>query len=461
MMFAVSAVSAESAETKVPVGWRLIPTGRTSGDAFRLIFLSSDKRNANPADIGPYNTFIQNLAAAGHTAIRPYSEGFRVVGCTKDTDARNNARTNPYNYTGVRIYWLNGVKVADNYYDFHDGTWDNENKTKNEKGGNGFGIRKKQNYPLTGCKNDGKEAFYNSVRRSLGRDNIRVARPHSSTGGNGPLSSHTFTVTRFTKRPMYGLSEVFRVAPPNTPAAGAPVVRGRAELGRTLSARVTMAGLLDVNGRSMADAGDAGYAYTYQWQYVDADGVSNPEDIAGATENTYTVTLADADRRLRAGVSFRDDDGYDEGPLFSSVLPSGGTVSCEGDVVWCAVLTVKSLSTGLGCKNSSGSHKCSNSARLSDDDFTYAMTDYTITGLFVQSDGTLWLDLDDTIAAGNRPLILHVDDDSFAFTEADTIGGAHRRAWDDSGLDWSINDRVEVKLSVDTTRPRFSACSRR
>ena len=32
------------------------------------------------------------------------------------------------------IYWLNGKKVADDYADFYDGTWDNENKRKNESG---------------------------------------------------------------------------------------------------------------------------------------------------------------------------------------------------------------------------------------------------------------------------------------------------------------------------------------
>ena len=73
--------------TEVPADWGLIPTGVTAGDKFRLLFLSSTKRNATATDIATYNTFIQNLAAAGHADIRDYSAGFRVVGCTADTDS--------------------------------------------------------------------------------------------------------------------------------------------------------------------------------------------------------------------------------------------------------------------------------------------------------------------------------------------------------------------------------------
>ena len=47
--------------TIVPASWSLIPAGLTTGDQFRLIFLSSTKRNASSTSIGDYNTFIQDL----------------------------------------------------------------------------------------------------------------------------------------------------------------------------------------------------------------------------------------------------------------------------------------------------------------------------------------------------------------------------------------------------------------
>ena len=62
--------------------WNAKPSGISGGDQFRLIFLSSTKRKATSLDIADYNTFVQDLAAGGHNAIRPYADGFNVVGCT-------------------------------------------------------------------------------------------------------------------------------------------------------------------------------------------------------------------------------------------------------------------------------------------------------------------------------------------------------------------------------------------
>ena len=114
----------------VPSDWSLIPTGLTAGDEFRLIFISSTKRNAVPIDIADYNAFVQGLAAAGHADIQAYSAGFSVVGCTADTDARDNTGTTG---TGVPIYWLNGdpdnAKVADDYADSTTATGTRSAKT--------------------------------------------------------------------------------------------------------------------------------------------------------------------------------------------------------------------------------------------------------------------------------------------------------------------------------------------
>ena len=111
----------------IPLAWSLKPLGLTGGDKFRLIFLSSTKRNADPTNIATYDTFIQGLAAAGHDDIQDYSDGFHVVGCTEDTDARDNTETRHSSADrGVPIYWLNGIKVADDYQDFYVGGWDDE-----------------------------------------------------------------------------------------------------------------------------------------------------------------------------------------------------------------------------------------------------------------------------------------------------------------------------------------------
>ena len=196
------------AEIAVPNDWSLIPTGLGAGDKFRLLFLSSTKTNGESYDIADYNSFIQGRAAAGHTDIQTYSPGFRAVGCTADSDARDNTATTG---AGVVIYWLNGAKAADNYGDFYDGSWGDEANDKDESGGNGPNTDEVVNYPLTGCKHNGTEDFSGTTSQALGESTVGVGRPSSSASGTGPIGSNNSTAIT-SDRPMYGLSQVFEVA---------------------------------------------------------------------------------------------------------------------------------------------------------------------------------------------------------------------------------------------------------
>ena len=175
------------------------------------MFYSSGRRNGTSADIAAYNTFIQNRAAAGHTDLDDYIEGFRAVGCTADVDARDNTGTNiNTDGAGVPIYWLNGSQVADDYADFYDGSWDDEVNEKNEFGNNGPNSSNINNFPLVGCKQNGTEAFApdGTTSRALGRSRVRVGSLNNSAGS--PLDRGATAVSTDT-RPMYGLSQVFEV----------------------------------------------------------------------------------------------------------------------------------------------------------------------------------------------------------------------------------------------------------
>ena len=181
--------------TPVLNDWSLKPSGLGVDDSFRLIFLSSTKRNASSTSIGDYNSWAQGRAAAGHADIQAYSSGFTAVGCTVEDDARDNTGTT-YTSTdkGVPIYWLNGNKVADEYEDFYDGDWDDEAHDKNESGNNGPDTSQDANFPFTGCDHDGTEDIQTvaGTTRSKGLGtvhNVRLARPNSSISGHGPLSS--------------------------------------------------------------------------------------------------------------------------------------------------------------------------------------------------------------------------------------------------------------------------------
>ena len=196
-------------ETKVSAGWSLKPAGLSIGQKFRLLFLSSMKRDGSSSDISDYNTFVQIHAAFGHDDIRTYSSGFTAVGCTEETDAPDNTGTTyTSTYKGVPIYWLGGNKVADDYEDFYDTDWDEEANDKNESGTNGPNTAQEANYPFTGCDHDGTEAFAVGGSLALGSaGDVRVGRPN---GLGGPISGSFFT-SRSSDRPFYGLSEVFQV----------------------------------------------------------------------------------------------------------------------------------------------------------------------------------------------------------------------------------------------------------
>ena len=197
--------------------WSLVPAGLVVGDQFRLLFLSSTSRNATSTDIADYDTFIQGVAAAGHPDIQAYSSGFRVVGCTRAADARDNTGTT-YAITdkAVHIYWLAGAKVADDYEDFYDGDWDDEANDRNESGSDGPDTAQSANRPFTGCDHDGTDAFISGTSEALGRSNVRVGQPDSSTSGAGPINGAS-SASRNNTRPMYGLSGVFRVVRDTTP----------------------------------------------------------------------------------------------------------------------------------------------------------------------------------------------------------------------------------------------------
>ena len=208
LTYTITVTRAESgSEMLVPGDWSLVPTGLSAGDSFRLLFLSSTRHDASSASIDTYNDFVQGRAANGHTDIQAYSDGFTVVGCTAAVDARDNTGTTFTNADrGIPIYWLNGNKVADEYRDFYDGSWDDEENDKNQSGNNGPDTSDNEYYPLTGCDHNGTE----KLNSALGSAGVTVARPNSTDTGHGPLSSG-FQLTSTNTRPMYGLSAVFTI----------------------------------------------------------------------------------------------------------------------------------------------------------------------------------------------------------------------------------------------------------
>ena len=194
-------VNDSAREVTVPADWALIPTGLTGGDKFRLLFLTASGHSPTSANIADYNTYVQGRAAGGHADIQDYSYWFRVLGSTEDTDANENTRTT---YTdddkGVRIYWLNGSKVADDYEDFYDGDWEDEANPRDRDGATVSPGR-----VWTGSFTGGFDLPGFSFGQSL------VATGQLNSDSVGPV----FALVAFTpdaNYPYYALSGVFVVA---------------------------------------------------------------------------------------------------------------------------------------------------------------------------------------------------------------------------------------------------------
>ena len=194
---------AAAQEVEVGRTWSLIPSGLGPGDKFRLIFMTSERRNGESTDIADYNAFVQDQAAAGHADIRAYYSQFRVVASTAAVDARDNTGT------GVPIYWLNGAKVADDYAGFYDGSWDDEANRKDENG-----EQRTVRIVFTGSNPNGTaipaQESTQGVSGPLGNSLITTGRLDDDDAEDGPISSEQVNTSSF-ENPFYALSPVFKV----------------------------------------------------------------------------------------------------------------------------------------------------------------------------------------------------------------------------------------------------------
>ena len=134
--------------------------------------------------------------------------------------------------------------------------------------------------------------------------------------------------------------------------------------------------------------------------------------------------------------------------LFAAALPAQAQTT-----IWSATLDPLPTFSGdpvpLGCDNTSGSTwPCSNSDRLSDDDFTDDGMTYAVTKFFTK-DGVLTFRLDTGATAATQGLTLVIDSEEFVLKEADRInGGKTQWKWNNTTLSWTAGTDVAVSLVV-------------
>ena len=134
--------------------------------------------------------------------------------------------------------------------------------------------------------------------------------------------------------------------------------------------------------------------------------------------------------------------------LFAAALPAQAQTT-----IWSATLdpivTFSGDPVPLGCDNTSGATwQCSNSDRLSDDDFTDDGMTYAVTKFFTK-DGVLTFRLDTGATAATQGLTLVIDGEEFVLKEADRINGAKTQwKWNSTTLGWTAGTDVAVSLVV-------------
>ena len=217
----------------LPSDSALIPDGVGPEDEFRLLFVTDSTRDGSSGNISHYNNHVQQQAGRRNLAslIRDYASHFRVVGGTATVSARNN--TNMTGNGGPPIYWVNGDKVADNYGDFYDGSWDSYNWVT-QTGQGRSDIRGVDVY--TGSKDDGSIAAQHlgNTPRVNSAELTRSGTTGEVLGGSPFRGSSTLngTALRF-----YGISPVFKVKRPITISATPPSAKEGAQ--RTLTVSTT------------------------------------------------------------------------------------------------------------------------------------------------------------------------------------------------------------------------------
>ena len=129
--------------------------------------------------------------------------------------------------------------------------------------------------------------------------------------------------------------------------------------------------------------------------------------------------------------------------------PASADHGAAATTSWSATLTVKDLgSNNLGCDNTATGSECSTTSVLTEDEFTYGGTDYTIESVQVSAstEALVFSFASNPIPQG---LALIVDAKRFSTSAFTCIAIIHLCELTDTGLSWSAGDTV--KLSLTTT----------
>ena len=96
-----------------------VPAGLNPGDQYRLAFVTALWRTATSTYINDYNRFVNSIGN-GKPLLAALGTTWIAIASTEAVDARDNTNTNPAVSTGVPIFRLDGVLIANHNADLWD-----------------------------------------------------------------------------------------------------------------------------------------------------------------------------------------------------------------------------------------------------------------------------------------------------------------------------------------------------
>ncbi len=274
------------------------------------------------------------------------------------------------------------------------------------------------------------------AKADLDADKLVYTPPANANGED--FASFTFRVSDGTAESALAYTMTVDVTAVNDPATGQPSISGTVQVGQTLTADLT--GIADVDGKTQADAGDAGYAYAYQWLHVDG---GTETAIADATGATYTLTGDDAGKSVAVRVTFTDDGDHEEAvtsdeeavdtvqPQVSNSLPTAadGEVTTDEDMAY---------------------EFAAGDFNFSDSDTGDTLASVTVVTLPGAGEGTLALD-GVAVTAGRSVAKADLDADKLVYTPPANANGEDFASFTFRVSDGTAESALAYTMTVDVT----------
>ena len=304
----------------VPSDWAGIPSGLEVGDEFRLLFVDTNAWLASSPYSSTYNDYLNEDLASTLISNSGYINHVGFLGSTAGVNARDHTGTTHTSAEpGVPIYWLGGPKVADDYADFYDGSWDHSNPGRDHNGDElNFTTG---TFIWTGSNSDGTLATDGAGgSQGMGSPQVQVGQP--GRGGNEIHSNSTNVSSA--RHFYYGLSYVFRVASSSNADLSALTINGTSVTG---FAAATTAYTMDVENTTAQVTVAATASHTIANADIapaDADaGVDGHQVDLSVGDTTVTVTAEDGTTKAYTVTITRADPPSSDADL--SALAIDGT----------------------------------------------------------------------------------------------------------------------------------------